>query len=161
MLPLFEADAAAESGFTQHSCRWLAARFGAGRALPRMREPRSVAGALVDGFFAAKLARAVRELERGVAAAARKGRAAAELAELRGSRAAERARAAAEEGGGRGRGGSGKKSVVVMDGVAVTPGLEKVARIVAQEAKNRPNAPVPEKFHRWILMGVRNTSDAL
>ena len=30
-----------------------------------------------------------------------------------------------------------------------------------QEGENRPNIPLPEKFHRGILQAVRNVSDAL
>jgi hypothetical protein len=30
-----------------------------------------------------------------------------------------------------------------------------------QEAKNRPNIPLQEKFYRGILKGVRNISDTL
>ena len=36
---------------------------------------------------------------------------------------------------------------------------EALKDIEDQEAKNRPNIPLKEKFHRALLEGVRNVSD--
>ena len=35
----------------------------------------------------------------------------------------------------------------------------KLWRQIDQEAKNRPNIPLEEKFHRGILRGLRNIPD--